>query len=77
MQMFFVAEGDGVAHVGSESRTIIGGDAAYVLLFAEHAFANTSVKEALRYVSVWWEDGPLVRRSEEEWNINDESKIRQ
>ena len=65
--MFFIAEGHGEARVGSERTAISAGDVVYVPPFTHHAFANTSAQDDLRYVSVWWEDGPLLRRTHEDW----------
>lgn len=73
-ELFVIAEGVGEARVGRESRAIAAGDAVYVPPFAEHAFTNTSTDDELRYLSVWWEDGPLVRQTEDQWNVADEER---
>ena len=71
-ELFLIAEGDGEARIGAERRPVKTGDAVYVPPFTQHAFANTSTLEPLRYVSLWWEDGPLTRRAEQDGQVDEQ-----
>lgn len=61
-EIFFVVQGRGLARVGPETRPVAAGDSVYVPPFVEHSFVNTADGQVLRYVSLWWEDGPVLRR---------------
>jgi len=59
-ETFFILRGQGRMTAGGESREVEPGDVIYLPPFGEHILENTSSRDDLHFLSIWWEDPAVL-----------------
>lgn len=60
-EIFIIVQGNGVITVNDESSAVEPGDVIYLPPLSTHVLQNTSSSDILRFLSVYWEDMPLLQ----------------
>jgi methionyl-tRNA synthetase len=59
-ETFFILRGQGMMTAGGESREVGPGDVVYLPPFGDHILENTSPRDDLHFLSIWWEDPAVL-----------------